>query len=135
VRASRGCSAPPSHHLHASMEVTLTPRLARRRGHLEFDVALVVYRCTTAITRSKSSQDELVRALPLRAERIAAVRRGIDGWCSPGGARSEGPPVGAKRLVPVKPFPGLSDASGAVRARRGALTEGLASRALRRRRS
>ena len=95
--------------------MTLPPRLARARPHLEFRVAPPLYRRTPIVTLSESSKDELVaQAAPPAASGSRSCRPGIDPSFSPGRHRDRRRRSSSRSAgsCPVKRFHALIDALG-----------------------
>jgi len=100
------------HHVHGPMwQMSLPPVRAAIGSTIEHRLAPPLYRGTSILTLSTSSEEEIIEKLHLPRRRVAVVPPGIESAFSPGGTKSEQPSVVAVgRLVPVKQFDKLIDA-------------------------
>lgn len=106
---ARGPKVVLLHHVHAEMwKMVLgedAPWVASLGDYLERRVAPFAYRRARIVTLSRSSKDDIVEQMNLRAERIEVVEPGVDPIFRPGGRRSRAPLVVAVgRVVPVKRY-------------------------------
>jgi glycosyltransferase involved in cell wall biosynthesis len=113
----RGPRAVWLHHVHAEMwQMTLPPVLAGMGRFLEERLSPPLYRRSTVVTLSRSSEDELVQDLGFPADRVRVVPPGVEPVFTPGGEPNPSPLVVAVgRLTPVKRFHLLVDALVAAR--------------------
>ena len=112
------------HHVHGPMWQMSLPRFRAALGSaIEHRIAPPLYRRTSILTLSTSSEEEIVEKLHLPRKRVSVVPPGIEPTFHPGGSMSTNPSVVAVgRLVPVKQFDKLIEALIAAKAAVPALT-------------
>lgn len=112
------------HHVHGPMWQMSLPRFRAALGSaIEHRIAPPLYRWTSILTLSTSSEEEIVEKLHLPRKRVSVVPPGIEPTFHPGGSKSTNPSVVAVgRLVPVKQFDKLIEALIAAKAAVPALT-------------
>jgi glycosyltransferase involved in cell wall biosynthesis len=100
------------HHVHGPMWEQILPKpLARLGSVMETRLAPPFYRCTTMLTPSDATRDELLK-LGFRPEKVTAVPNGVEPFFRPGGERSPKPLVVAVgRFAPVKRFDRMIEAA------------------------